>query len=95
MNVHPSLLPAFPGLHAQEQALEYGVKITGCTVHFIDEGLDSGPIILQNTIEVFPEDTVDTLSDRLLPLEHQTYAAAVKLFFENRLRVEGRKVIIL
>lgn len=94
MNVHPSLLPAFPGLHAQEQALEYGVKITGCTVHFIDEGLDSGPIILQNTIEVSPQDTADTLSERLLPLEHKTYAEAVKLFFENRLRVEGRKVII-
>ena len=94
MNVHPSLLPAFPGLHSQEQALEYGVKITGCTVHFIDEGLDSGPIILQKTIEVDPEDSVQTLSDRLLPLEHQTYADAVKLFFENRLSVNGRKVII-
>jgi phosphoribosylglycinamide formyltransferase 1 len=94
MNVHPSLLPAFPGLHSQEQAIEYGVKITGCTVHFIDEGLDSGPIILQKTIEVHAEDTADTLSDRLLPVEHQTYAEAVKLFFENRLIVQGRKVII-
>jgi phosphoribosylglycinamide formyltransferase-1 len=94
MNVHPSLLPAFPGLHSQEQALEYGVKVTGCTVHFIDEGLDSGPIILQNTIEVHPEETAETLSDRLLPVEHQTYAEAVKLFFENRLSVQGRKVII-
>ena len=94
MNVHPSLLPAFPGLHAQEQAIEYGSKITGCTVHFIDEGLDSGPIILQKSIEVFPDDTADTLSDRLLPLEHRTYAEAVKLFFENRLSVKGRKVFI-
>ena len=94
MNVHPSLLPAFPGLHSQEQALEYGVKITGCTVHFIDEGLDSGPIVLQKTIEVNPEDSAETLSDRLLPVEHQTYAEAVKLFFENRLSVDGRKVII-
>ena len=94
MNVHPSLLPAFPGLHSQEQALEYGVKITGCTVHFIDEGLDSGPIVLQKTIEVNPEDSAETLSDRLLPVEHQAYAEAVKLFFENRLSVEGRKVII-
>src|SRR5688500_15693708 len=94
MNVHPALLPAFPGLHSQKQALEYGVKVTGCTVHFIDEGLDSGPIILQNTIEVLPDDTADTLSERLLPLEHKTYAAAIKLFFENRLRVEGRNVII-
>jgi len=95
MNVHPSLLPAFPGLHSQEQAMEYGVKVTGCTVHFIDEALDSGPIILQKTIEVLPQDTPDTLADRLLPLEHKTYAEAVKLFFENRLRVNGRKVIIL
>jgi len=94
MNVHPSLLPAFPGLDAQEQAIEYGAKITGCTVHFIDEGLDSGPVILQNTVEIFPNDTADSLSDRLLPLEHQTYAEAVKLFFEDRLRVEGRKVFI-
>jgi phosphoribosylglycinamide formyltransferase-1 len=94
MNVHPSLLPAFPGLHAQEQAIEYGAKLTGCTVHFIDEGLDSGPVILQNAIEIFPDDAADTLSERLLPLEHQTYAEAVKLFFENRLKVEGRKVFI-
>ena len=94
MNVHPSLLPAFPGLHAQDQAMEYGAKVTGCTVHFIDEGLDSGPVILQNTLEILPGDTSDTLSDRLLPLEHQTYAEAVKLFFENRLRVEGRRVLI-
>jgi phosphoribosylglycinamide formyltransferase-1 len=94
MNVHPSLLPAFPGLHSQEQALDYGAKITGCTVHFIDEGLDSGPIILQNTIEVLPEDTADSLSERLLPVEHKTYAEAVKLFFENRLKVEGRRVVV-
>jgi phosphoribosylglycinamide formyltransferase-1 len=94
MNVHPSLLPAFPGLHAQKQALEYGVKVTGCTVHFIDEGLDSGPIILQNIIEVQDDDSEDSLADRLLPLEHKTYAEAVKLFFENRLEILGRKVII-
>jgi phosphoribosylglycinamide formyltransferase 1 len=95
MNVHPSLLPAFPGLHAQEQAMEYGAKVTGCTVHFIDEGLDSGPIILQRTMEVLRHDTADTLAERLLPLEHKTYAKAVRLFFENRLKVEGRKVIIV
>jgi phosphoribosylglycinamide formyltransferase 1 len=94
MNVHPSLLPAFPGLHSQRQALDYGVKITGCTVHFIDEGLDSGPIILQRSIEVLPEDNEDTLSERLLPIEHKTYAEAVRLFFEGRLRVEKRRVII-
>jgi phosphoribosylglycinamide formyltransferase 1 len=94
MNVHPSLLPAFPGLHAQQQAIEYGVKMTGCTVHFIDEGLDSGPIILQNTMEVSAEDTESSLAERLLPVEHRTYAEAVKLFFENRLLVEGRHVRI-
>ena len=94
MNVHPSLLPAFPGLHAQQQAIDYGVKITGCTMHFIDEGLDSGPIILQDTIEVAAEDTADTLSDRLLPIEHRAYAEAVKLYFENRLQIDGRRVII-
>ena len=94
MNVHPSLLPAFPGLHSQKQALEYGVKITGCTVHFIDEGLDSGPIILQNTMEVKDDDTEDSLSERLLPLEHKTYAEAVRLFFEHRLEIRGRTVII-
>lgn len=94
MNVHPALLPAFPGLHAQRQALEYGVKITGCTVHFVDEGLDSGPVILQRTLEVLPSDTEETLSERLLPLEHQTYVEAVRLFFEEQLKVDGRKVLI-
>ncbi|HET6266148.1 MAG TPA: phosphoribosylglycinamide formyltransferase [Acidobacteriota bacterium] len=95
LNVHPALLPAFPGLHGQKQAVDYGVKVTGCTVHFVDEGLDSGPIILQNTIEVKPDDTEESLSARLLPMEHKTYAEAVRLFFENRLRVDGRKVTIL
>jgi phosphoribosylglycinamide formyltransferase-1 len=95
MNIHPALLPAFPGLHAQRQAVEHGVKITGCTVHFVDEGLDSGPIILQKTLEVRSDDSEDSLSDRLLPLEHQTYAEAVQLFFDGRLKVEGRKVRIL
>jgi len=95
MNVHPSLLPAFPGLHAQKQAIDYGAKITGVTVHFVDEGLDSGPIILQKMMEVRPDDTADTLADRLLPLEHQTYGEAVKLFCEKRLKIDGRKVLIL
>lgn len=94
MNIHPALLPSFPGLHAQRQAVEYGAKITGCTVHFVDEGLDSGPIILQKTLEVRTDDTEETLSERLLPLEHATYVEAVRLFFENRLHVEGRKVIV-
>lgn len=95
MNIHPALLPSFPGLHAQRQAVEHGVKVTGCTVHFVDEGLDSGPIILQKTIEVLPDDTEDSLSARLLPLEHQCYVEAVRLFFEGRLRIDGRKVRIL
>lgn len=95
MNVHPALLPAFPGLHAQKQTIDYGVKVTGCTVHFVDEGLDSGPIILQNTIEVQPNDTEESLSTRLLPIEHRTYVEAVRLFFEKRLKVEGRKVVVL
>jgi phosphoribosylglycinamide formyltransferase 1 len=94
MNIHPALLPSFPGLHAQKQAIEYGVKVTGCTVHFVDEGLDSGPIILQKTLEVKPDDTEETLSRRLLPLEHGAYVEAVKLFFENRVHVENRKVVI-
>jgi len=94
MNIHPALLPSFPGLHAQKQAVEYGVKVTGCTVHFVDEGLDSGPIILQKTLEVKPDDTEDSLSGRLLPLEHAAYVEAVKLFFENRVHVENRKVVI-
>jgi phosphoribosylglycinamide formyltransferase 1 len=94
MNIHPALLPSFPGLHAQKQAVEYGVKVTGCTVHFVDEGLDSGPIILQKIVEVKPDDTEDSLSQRLLPLEHSAYVEAVKLFFENRIHVENRKVVI-
>jgi phosphoribosylglycinamide formyltransferase 1 len=94
MNIHPALLPSFPGLHAQRQAVEYGVKVTGCTVHFVDEGLDSGPIILQKTLEVKPDDTEETISERLLPLEHAAYVEAVKLFFENRVHVENRKVVI-
>ena len=94
MNVHPALLPAFPGLHAQKQAIEYGVKTTGVTVHFVDEGLDSGPIIVQKTIDVSPHDDEESLSARLLPVEHQAYAEAVRLFFENRLRVDGRTVFV-
>jgi phosphoribosylglycinamide formyltransferase 1 len=95
MNIHPALLPSFPGLHAQRQAVEYGAKVTGCTVHFVDEGLDSGPVILQKTMQVENDDTEDTLSARLLPVEHKTYVEAVRLFFEDRLQVNGRKVIVL
>lgn len=94
MNIHPSLLPAFPGLNAQKQALEYGVKYTGCTVHFVDEEVDHGPIILQAVVPVYDDDTVETLSQRILEKEHEIYPEAVKLYVEGRLRVEGRRVKI-
>ena len=95
LNIHPALLPAFPGLHAQIQALSHGVKVAGCTVHFVDENLDGGPIILQRCVEVKEDDTETTLSDRILEQEHKIYPEAVKLFVENRLRIEGRKVKII
>ncbi len=95
LNIHPSLLPAFPGLHSQRQALEYGVKYAGCTVHFVDEGLDSGPIILQSVIPVLADDSEETLSDRILVEEHKLYPKAIKLVLENRIRVIGRRVEIL
>ncbi len=94
MNIHPALLPSFPGLNAQKQALEYGVKITGCTVHFADEGVDTGPIIIQRAVEVRDDDTIETLSARILEEEHIAYPLAVKLFAENRLKIEGRRVLI-
>ncbi len=95
MNIHPSLLPSFPGLNAQRQALEYGVKITGCTVHFVDEGIDTGPIIIQRALEVNDDDTVESLSSRILREEHIAYIDAIRLFTEGRLRIEGRRVSIL
>ncbi|HKZ37542.1 MAG TPA: phosphoribosylglycinamide formyltransferase [Chryseolinea sp.] len=95
LNIHPALLPAFPGLHAQEQAFGYGVKVAGCTVHFVDEELDGGPIILQKCVEVKENDTAQTLAERILEQEHKIYPEAVKLFVENRLRLEGRKVKII
>ncbi len=93
LNIHPSLLPAFPGLDAQKQALEYGVKVSGCTVHFVDEGMDTGPIVLQASCPVFDDDTPHTLSERILQYEHQIYPQAVKLFLEGKLRVDGRRVV--
>lgn len=95
LNIHPALLPAFPGLHAQRQAFDHGVKAAGCTVHFVDETLDCGPIILQRCVEVREDDTADTLADRILEQEHKIYPEAVRLFVENRLRIEGRKVRII
>jgi phosphoribosylglycinamide formyltransferase-1 len=94
MNIHPSLLPSFPGLSAQKQALDYGVKLTGATVHFVDEKMDHGPIILQKVVEVLDGDTVETLSDRILAVEHQVYPEAIKLYVEGRLQITGRKVVI-
>lgn len=94
MNIHPALLPAFPGLHGQRQALEYGVKISGCTVHFVDEGMDSGPIIIQAAVPVYPDDTEDILSERILKLEHKIYPEAIRLFSEGRIEVDGRIVKI-
>jgi phosphoribosylglycinamide formyltransferase-1 len=94
MNIHPSLLPAFPGLAAQRQALEGGARITGATVHFVDEGLDTGPIILQSSVAVQPTDTEETLSARILVEEHRLYPEAVRLFAENRLKIVGRRVIV-
>ena len=94
VNIHPSLLPAFPGLDAQGQALRYGVKVAGCTVHFVDEGMDSGPIILQEAVPVEQGDTTQTLADRILHVEHRLYPRAIALFCEERLEIEGRQVHI-
>lgn len=95
MNIHPALLPSFMGLHAQKQAFDYGVKVAGCTVHFVDEGMDTGPIILQRCVPVLEGDTEDMLADRILEQEHKIYPEAVKLFAEDRLKVDGRIVSIL
>jgi phosphoribosylglycinamide formyltransferase 1 len=95
MNIHPALLPAFPGLHAQRQALEYGVKVAGVTVHFVDEGVDTGPIIAQAYVPVLDGDTEDSLSARILLEEHRLYPEAVRLFALGRLRIEGRRVRVV
>ena len=94
INIHPSLLPSFPGLEAQRQALEYGVKITGCTVHFVNEIVDGGPIILQEAVPVYDDDTVESLSARIMEKEHKILVEAIRLFGENRLKVVGRRVFI-
>jgi len=94
MNIHPSLLPSFPGLDAQKKAIEWGCKLAGCTVHFVTEGVDEGPIILQAAVPILDGDTPETLADRILQEEHKIYPRAVQLFAEGRLRVEGRRVIV-
>lgn len=95
LNIHPSLLPSFPGLHAQRQAVEYGVRFSGCTVHFVDEGVDSGPIILQAAVPVYSDDTEDTLAQRILQEEHVIYPRAIQLLSEGRVKCQGRKVLIV
>jgi phosphoribosylglycinamide formyltransferase-1 len=94
MNIHPALLPAFPGLHVQKAAIEHGVKFSGCTVHFVDEGMDTGPIIIQAVVPVLDGDTEDTLAARILKQEHKIFSRAIRLFAEGKLRVEGRRVLI-
>jgi phosphoribosylglycinamide formyltransferase-1 len=94
MNIHPALLPSFPGLHGQKQAVDYGVKISGCTVHFVDEGVDTGPIIVQAAVPAYHDDTEDSLSERILNQEHRIFPYAIKLFAEGRISVKGRKVVI-
>jgi phosphoribosylglycinamide formyltransferase 1 len=94
MNIHPALLPAFPGLHPHRQALEHGVKVSGATVHFVDEGVDTGPIIVQAAVPVEPGDTEDTLAARVLTVEHRLYPEAIRLFAEGRLSIVGRQVVV-
>ena len=92
INIHPSLLPAFPGLNAQKQAIEYGVKFSGCTVHFVDSGIDSGPIILQTAVPIYDNDDEKSLSERILEQEHHLYSKAIKMIKENQIKVSGRTV---
>ena len=94
MNIHPALLPAFPGLHVQRKALEHGVRFSGCTVHFVNEECDEGPIIIQAAVPVFPDDTEESLSARILKEEHRIYPRAIQLYGEGRLHVVGRRVLI-
>lgn len=93
LNIHPALLPSFPGVHAQRQALEYGVKITGCTVHFVDEGVDTGPIVAQVAVPVLDDDTEETLSARILEQEHRVYPMALEAVITGQVRIEGRRVL--
>ena len=94
MNIHPALLPSFPGLHGQKQAADYGVKISGCTVHFVDEGMDTGPIIIQAAVPAYHDDTEDSLGSRILAQEHKIFPYAIRLYSEGRISIDGRRVII-
>jgi len=95
LNIHPSLLPAFPGLHVQKAAIDHGAKFSGCTVHFVDEGMDTGPIIIQAAVPILDSDTEDSLSARILRQEHKIYSRAIQLYAEGRLRIEGRRVVTM
>lgn len=94
LNIHPALLPSFPGLHVQKQALDYGCKFAGCTVHFADKGVDTGPIIIQGVVPILDTDTEESLSKRILSVEHKIYPQAIKLYEEGRIKIVGRRVII-
>jgi phosphoribosylglycinamide formyltransferase-1 len=94
MNIHPALLPAFPGLHVQKKAVEHGVRFSGCTVHFVNEECDEGPIIIQAVVPVYPDDTAETLAARILTQEHRIYPRAIQLYAEGRLHIVGRKVLV-
>jgi phosphoribosylglycinamide formyltransferase-1 len=94
MNIHPALLPSFPGLHGQKQAVDYGIKISGCTVHFVDEGVDTGPVIIQAAVPVYADDTEESLSERILKQEHKIFPQAIKLYAEGKIKIHGRKVFI-
>ena len=94
LNIHPALLPSFPGTHGPRQALDYGVRFSGCTVHFLDEGVDTGPVIVQGVVPVYDDDTEETLAARILIQEHRIYPMAIRLFFERRLRIDGRRVLV-
>ena len=94
LNIHPALLPSFPGLHVQKAAIEHGTKFSGCTVHFVDEGMDTGPIIIQAVVPVLDNDTEDSLSERILKQEHKIYSRAIQLYAEGKLKIKGRRVIL-
>ena len=95
LNIHPALLPSFPGTHGPGQALSYGVRFSGCTVHFLDEGVDTGPVIVQAVVPLYDDDTEETLAARILVQEHRIYPMAIRLFFSGKLRIEGRRVKVL
>ncbi|MGW8313409.1 MAG: phosphoribosylglycinamide formyltransferase [Desulfuromonadales bacterium] len=95
INIHPALLPSFPGLHVQQKAIDYGARFSGCTVHFVDGGVDTGPIIIQAVVPILPDDSADTLAARILEQEHRIYPRAIQLIAEGRVQVDGRKVTIL